>query len=587
MIPSSKQYAVVCLLVHILKLDSFCDSLNTDTATLSRPGKNLCYQRQDVNCSNQVTSEFHNATCLMRYINATSKACTESEFTGGVDLTESYGSVNLTPYAWFNGGFIFPTFNITFRNIKWKRLRFRFVKVGEDSAQICREFVVSDDVDPSSIISFDCLWGNGATAEEFYKFQFMLTTRSGYQLLYTYLLQVPADSDVESNIPPHKYRLFTLLEQTALPQIRMKFLVPPTWLNVSRVNVSLLYHGFLNGRVRELGKWTIDMLRSRPGYFISTETFDISHTSGYYYFNTSFESPYCTTECTVSSTPKLFIPGPDRDPKVWIALVLYFILVFGVAGLFLFRSEYYKKIIDGPEKLPVVLFIYESSYPSHIETIYKFREFLQDNCYIEPKLDLIDISKTDSMNPWQWYYKTFEEADYVIVFASPDESTEKGIHEDNVYHNLHTYALKLLNVCLLHKSKLKFSVASVKLPGCSWKTLPPEAQIVEKRFSLPEQLSHMFKFLNVPPVKNGSSLLVSALQQPRSAPQFFISRPLTPLKLPFDAGDFDLDSEEKEDSEVRNSIIIKNFQLRLDGQSTSEDEEEDVHQDLPIVGFKF
>ncbi|KAG8331028.1 hypothetical protein J6590_050414, partial [Homalodisca vitripennis] len=241
----------------------------------------------------------------------------------------------------------------------------------------------------------------------------------------------------------------------------------------------------------------------------------------------------------------------------------------------------------GPEKSPIVLFIYESSYPSHIENIYKFREFLQDNCYIEPRLDLLDISKTESMNPWQWYYKAFEEANYVLVFTSPNDNSKKGIHEDNVYRNLHTYALKLLIVYLLHKNKLKFSVASVKLPGCSWESLPPEAKIVEKRFSLPEQLTHLFKFLNIPPVKNGSSLLVSALQQPRSPPQFIVSRPITPLKLPFNSGDFDLDREEIEDDEVRNSIVIKGFQLNLDEQSTSEDEEENDHQELPFVGLQF
>lgn len=45
---------------------------------------------------------------------------------------------------------------------------------------------------------------------------------------------------------------------------------------------------------------------------------------------------------------------------------------------------------------PSALFVYESCYPSHIENIYKFKEFLEENCYISPKLDLIEIPKTDS-----------------------------------------------------------------------------------------------------------------------------------------------------------------------------------------------
>lgn len=46
---------------------------------------------------------------------------------------------------------------------------------------------------------------------------------------------------------------------------------------------------------------------------------------------------------------------------------------------------------------PNVLFVYESAYPSHIENIYKFKDFLEYNCLLNTKLDLIDIPKTDSM----------------------------------------------------------------------------------------------------------------------------------------------------------------------------------------------
>lgn len=45
---------------------------------------------------------------------------------------------------------------------------------------------------------------------------------------------------------------------------------------------------------------------------------------------------------------------------------------------------------------PTVLFVYESAYPSHIENIYKCKEFLDCNCLIDTKLDLIDIPKSDS-----------------------------------------------------------------------------------------------------------------------------------------------------------------------------------------------
>lgn len=44
-----------------------------------------------------------------------------------------------------------------------------------------------------------------------------------------------------------------------------------------------------------------------------------------------------------------------------------------------------------------ILFVYDSSYPSHIENIYKFKQFLEEECYVTTKLDLIDIPQTESM----------------------------------------------------------------------------------------------------------------------------------------------------------------------------------------------
>lgn len=72
-------------------------------------------------------------------------------------------------------------------------LKMRFVQVGSDSSQLCREFVLAQNVDISTIISFDCLWGSGVNAGVNYKFQYMITTEDGLQFLSTYLLKIPKD----------------------------------------------------------------------------------------------------------------------------------------------------------------------------------------------------------------------------------------------------------------------------------------------------------------------------------------------------------------------------------------------------------
>lgn len=73
----------------------------------------------------------------------------------------------------------------------------RYVKVGFDQTQFCRKFEVSGDIDPSSVISFDCSW-NGSSAGEKYKFEYVLTSNEGRKFLHTFLLQIPTETDVAS-----------------------------------------------------------------------------------------------------------------------------------------------------------------------------------------------------------------------------------------------------------------------------------------------------------------------------------------------------------------------------------------------------
>lgn len=71
----------------------------------------------------------------------------------------------------------------------------RYVKLGFDTTQFCRQFDVSEYIDPTSVISFDCLW-NGSSAGEEYKFEYILTSKNNQQFVNSLLLQIPSDTDV-------------------------------------------------------------------------------------------------------------------------------------------------------------------------------------------------------------------------------------------------------------------------------------------------------------------------------------------------------------------------------------------------------
>lgn len=47
--------------------------------------------------------------------------CSDEEFKGEADIKNEYGTVNISPFSWFDTGIPFPALNITFSNILWRR----------------------------------------------------------------------------------------------------------------------------------------------------------------------------------------------------------------------------------------------------------------------------------------------------------------------------------------------------------------------------------------------------------------------------------------------------------------------------------
>lgn len=107
--------------------------------------------------------------------------------------------------------------------------------------------------------------------------------------------------------------------------------------------------------------------------------------------------------------------------------------------------------------------------------------------------------------------------------------------------------------------------------------MPSFLIIVFYRFSLPEKLNHFFKFLNISPMRNGSSTFIKALKQSRSLPKLNVSKPSEPLPLPFDADDFSLDEE------MREPLTIGKATLNLDGHSSSEEDDEEDFKSGPFI----
>lgn len=47
--------------------------------------------------------------------------CSDEEFKGEADLKRQYGTINISPFPWFDTGIPFPALNITLSHILWRR----------------------------------------------------------------------------------------------------------------------------------------------------------------------------------------------------------------------------------------------------------------------------------------------------------------------------------------------------------------------------------------------------------------------------------------------------------------------------------
>lgn len=86
------------------------------------------------------------------------------------------------------------------------------------------------------------------------------------------------------------------------------------------------------------------------------------------------------------------------------------------------------------------------------------------------------------------------------------------------------------------------------------------------RFALPEKLSSMLEYMNISSIPNGASKFISALQQSRKPPQITVPRQIPSMRFP---SFYQCDDESQE-------LVLPNWvHLNLDGQSSSEDDEDE------------
>lgn len=134
-----------------------------------------------------------------------------------------------------------------------------------------------------------------------------------------------------------------------------------------------------------------------------------------------------------------------------------------------------------------ILFAYSPSHKSHIDVVKKFAEVFKKFYNINVMLDYIDIPKLENKDPSSWMDESFNRADYVIFFLSPDQESSIRSHP---YVNLFPRALNLMNT-ELSKDYSKKQFLLVSLPY-STKEIPSKLKNIQK-YNLVQDMN---RFLN-------------------------------------------------------------------------------------------
>ncbi|XP_054269898.1 uncharacterized protein LOC128991155 [Macrosteles quadrilineatus] len=147
----------------------------------------------------------------------------------------------------------------------------------------------------------------------------------------------------------------------------------------------------------------------------------------------------------------------------------------------------------------------------------EFHHYLKKSCHLDPLFDLFAIPNTETKDPTRWYMKAFNEADFILVFASPAGPQGAQPHKLNTYLHLDRIALKQLQYRLA-LPRPRCPAVSVQLTGCSWDTLPDEAKALS-RYALPRDLDPLLVFLGTAPMcDHGESLLAALSNAPKQNP---------------------------------------------------------------------
>ncbi|KAI5712853.1 hypothetical protein M8J75_011772 [Diaphorina citri] len=363
--------------------------------------------------------------------------------------------------------------------------------------QSCRMFSLSRAVSFTSTLHYDCVWSLRDYEDKNYTFQSLAfnPNLTEYQVITKYVFKVPNSDRIDlARTKWHKWELFLYVDISVEPYLTLNIQLPPPTLNISSFVAQLHRHQGANSWV----VFTQTLFAHDAVNDMLSLSYMTDYKTGIYFFTVVPIHDRCgklsednTNRCYRSQTPDIPIRSAGPTYPILICIVGSVVLTpILILIFFLLRRQLHPP--DEPEKPPPkVLVIYNVNCGYHVKVVKELMNYLQDICNIEVLLDEQSIPDSDTKDPMKWYFNAFHSAQYVIVFASPPNTSTKI--STSIYLGMEAYAVSLLRHRLVQIPCMT-RFLSVMLPYCSPDALPMEAKNFTK-FLLLDDLDKLIIFL--------------------------------------------------------------------------------------------
>ncbi|XP_049873013.1 uncharacterized protein LOC126371723 [Pectinophora gossypiella] len=394
-------------------------------------------------CTTQILGREHADidSCTIETFPANSQECKKMQFSP-IDSNAFIGGVNLKPYILSDrqSGYSvnYTVLNITFTNIKWKTMKFRFQLAKPKHLQNhCRNIVLSNEVtvNDQSVLYYDCYWSttDGNYTGQSHYLDFEATDENRVVNRGQYYFNIPSAQMLSPTVTEEEWLPFLYLE-ILNDRMRLHINPPPPQLNIAGYEIKVMKEA---DKGTQVDKVTILKLKNTT----KDVMYDYSLlNNGSYNFVVTPLHAKCQAiggKCLSVESPKIVITSEIRSLNVCIASITALLVATLFAYYIVLRvirrywcKDYGLALVPGKIPAPTqVLVIYSPVNRLHAECVTSFVTYLRSEYGFDVMFDG-DISATSHGDPYIWAEEAFRLASHVMYIVGPTE-------EANIYNNIY------------------------------------------------------------------------------------------------------------------------------------------------------